>query len=420
MASPPSLPSALVSAAASQARSAVPNGRNAAPSDRSVAPSDRSVAPTDRNAAPNDRGVASNDRSGSNRHVASNDRSAAPTASRAAPVKSGDAPDQADGSASFESVLEAQLSQPSEANVALVQGTDGAPSRSKEDATAQAAAAEPAAAYLFLPANMLVPPASNAVPTAGDAVLAARDGRQDGGRALPPMPGVIAAAADPVGSQAGAASAADPATQLLAPASFAATLQGLPATDGEDKHATQPATHGSSAAPDPGSPVPMLSIGERRLEAMPGGQQLANTVPGLVGEAHWGEAFSQRVVWMVGQQVHSAQFRVEPPQLGPIEVKLSITNDQATLTFAAPHAAAREAIQMSLPRLQEMLLESGVTLGSVFVGAQTSQNQHEAAADGRGAAGARGGAAGVAESESITIDSSLPVRRTPGLVDLYA
>jgi flagellar hook-length control protein FliK len=103
----------------------------------------------------------------------------------------------------------------------------------------------------------------------------------------------------------------------------------------------------------------MLPVGEFWLEATPGSQQPANTVPGVVGEPHWGDAFSQRVVWMVGQQVQSAQFRVEPPQLGPIEVKLSITNDQA---------------------------RAGVAV----------------------------------ESESIRIDSSLQVRRALGLVDLYA
>ncbi len=413
MASLPSVPSTLVPAAASQARSVGPN-------DRSVTSNDRSAAPSDRSVAPSDRSVAS-----SNRNVAPNDGSTAPNASGVAPVESGAAPHQADGSASFESVLEAQLGLPSGAKLApLVQGTDGASptggSRTKEHETKQVATAEPAAAFWLLPANMLVPPASNAVPSAGDAVLAAHDGRQDGGRALPPVPGAFAAAADPVASQAGAEAANDPAGKLAAPANFAATLQGLPATEAEDKHATEPATLSSSAAPDPGSPVPPLPVGERRLEGTQGSPQPANTIPGVVGEPHWGDAFSQRVVWMVGQQVHSAQFRVEPPQLGPIEVKLSITNDQATLTFAAPHAAAREAIQMSLPRLQEMLLESGVTLGNVFVGAHTPQNRRDAGADGGGAAGTRGGAAGVADSESISIDSSVQVRRTLGLVDLYA
>jgi flagellar hook-length control protein FliK len=144
-------------------------------------------------------------------------------------------------------------------------------------------------------------------------------------------------------------------------------------------------------------------------------------LPGVVGDEHWSDGLSQRVVWMVGQDVHAAKFQVEPPQLGPVEVKVTISNDQATVSFAAPHSATREAIQTALPRLQEMLLESGVSLGNVFVGGHTPQNQHEAAA-GSGSSNHRGASenAGVIAADAIGADRSLQVRRSLGLVDLYA
>ena len=85
--------------------------------------------------------------------------------------------------------------------------------------------------------------------------------------------------------------------------------------------------------------------------------------------------FPKSVVWITGQQVQAAEIHIEPPQLGPIEVRVSITNDQANLLFNAPHAVARDAIQMSLPRLQEMLIESGLTLGNVSVGAHNAGGQ---------------------------------------------
>jgi flagellar hook-length control protein FliK len=135
------------------------------------------------------------------------------------------------------------------------------------------------------------------------------------------------------------------------------------------------------------APAPRV-IFEHHLDATQALRQSDSAIPGRVGEPGWGNAFSQRVSWMVGQQIQSAEFRVEPPQLGPIEVRLSIANDQASLTFAAPHAGARDAIQASLPRLQEILLESGVSLGNVFVGSQMPQSRHDTGARERALGGA--------------------------------
>jgi hypothetical protein len=68
-----------------------------------------------------------------------------------------------------------------------------------------------------------------------------------------------------------------------------------------------------------------------------------------------------------------------------------------------------------------MLLESGVSLGNVFVGSHTPQNQHEAA-PGSGSSNHQGASenAGVIAADSIGADRSLQVRRSLGLVDLYA
>jgi flagellar hook-length control protein FliK len=118
---------------------------------------------------------------------------------------------------------------------------------------------------------------------------------------------------------------------------------------------------------------------------------------------------------MVGEKVQAAQFRVEPPQLGPIEVRLSITNDQANLLINAPHAVARDAIQTSLPRLQEMLLQSGLALGDVSVGTGSPDQQPNYtlrfAADHDSAALA---------SSNPSLKLATPVRQGLGLVDLFA
>ncbi len=108
-----------------------------------------------------------------------------------------------------------------------------------------------------------------------------------------------------------------------------------------------------------------------------------------VGQPKWGNDFAQKIVWLSNQQNQVAEIRLNPAHLGPVEVMLSISSEQATAQFASPHAAVREAIEASLPRLREMMAESGIQLGNVMVGADSFQqqeqnNQHAQSSSGNG------------------------------------
>ncbi len=108
-----------------------------------------------------------------------------------------------------------------------------------------------------------------------------------------------------------------------------------------------------------------------------------------VGQPKWGNDFAQKIVWLSNQQNQVAEIRLNPAHLGPVEVMLNVTSEQATAQFASPHAAVREAIEASLPRLREMLAENGIQLGNVMVGADSFQqkeqnNQHARSSSGNG------------------------------------
>jgi flagellar hook-length control protein FliK len=98
-------------------------------------------------------------------------------------------------------------------------------------------------------------------------------------------------------------------------------------------------------------------------------------VPQPLNHPKWGETFSERVVWMVGQDLKQADLRLNPPQLGPLEVKISFTNDQANITFSSQHASVREAVDAALPRLREMFAESGVVLQDANVSQDSNSDQ---------------------------------------------
>jgi flagellar hook-length control protein FliK len=85
-------------------------------------------------------------------------------------------------------------------------------------------------------------------------------------------------------------------------------------------------------------------------------------------------------MWMVGQQQQGAEIRLNPPALGPLEIKLSMTDGQASLTFSTQHLPVKEALEAATPRLREMFSESGINLGSVSVNVGTSSQQQQAEA----------------------------------------
>lgn len=138
-----------------------------------------------------------------------------------------------------------------------------------------------------------------------------------------------------------------------------------------------------------------------------------------VGQHRWGGEFAQKVVWLTTQQHQVAEIRLNPAHLGPVEVMLSITQDQATAQFVSPHSAVRDAIQEALPRLREMMAENGIQLGNVMVGADSFQQEnkqqqaHYAARDSGNMNGMRQETTGQIQTAAVPI-------RHQGLVNTYA
>jgi flagellar hook-length control protein FliK len=82
-----------------------------------------------------------------------------------------------------------------------------------------------------------------------------------------------------------------------------------------------------------------------------------------VGQPNWDGEFSQKIIWLTSQQNQMAKIHLNPAHLGPVDVMLSITQDQATAQFLSPHLAVCEVIEEALPRLREMMAENGHSIG---------------------------------------------------------
>lgn len=134
-----------------------------------------------------------------------------------------------------------------------------------------------------------------------------------------------------------------------------------------------------------------------------------------VGQPQWSQAVGERVLWLAAQNLTSAELRLDPPDLGPMQVRVSMNNDQINVSFSSQQVAVREALDQSAQRLREMFNEQGLKLGDVNVSDQSEGRQFSRERDSEGQ-GRRGSGAGE-EDETPLIQSQLVSIR---LVDHYA
>jgi len=84
--------------------------------------------------------------------------------------------------------------------------------------------------------------------------------------------------------------------------------------------------------------------------------------------SRWAAEFGDRLAWVANNRFNSATLQINPPQLGPIEVRILMSGDQAAVSFAAVQPQTREAIQQALPVLASSLASQGLSLGQTSVG----------------------------------------------------
>lgn len=96
-----------------------------------------------------------------------------------------------------------------------------------------------------------------------------------------------------------------------------------------------------------------------------------------VGTQGWDQALGQKIVWMVAGAQQSATLTLNPPDLGPLQIILNVTNDQADATFISAQPEVRHALEAALPKLREMMNEAGIQLSDATVSSNAS-NQHGA------------------------------------------
>lgn len=136
-----------------------------------------------------------------------------------------------------------------------------------------------------------------------------------------------------------------------------------------------------------------------------------------VGTTGWDQAVGQKVVWMVAGAQSNASLTLNPPDLGPLQVALSVVKDQATVSFTAALPEVRQALEAALPKLREMLADAGIQMGQASVNAGAPQQHGGQGESHRTPRGVDPAAAAIDAPLSIT--DSHPARGRQGLIDTF-
>ena len=204
------------------------------------------------------------------------------------------------------------------------------------------------------------------------------------------------------------------AQQLLTPSGTPAggVMTALPqltaaAGSAENAMARDALTAISAAQATGRSPSPALT----QLQAAD--VRLQTALPTSVGQPQWGRAVGERVLWMAAQNIKEADIRLDPPELGQLQVRVSVNQEQASVTFSSPHASVREALDQNAFRLRELFQGEGMNLVNVDVSDQSHRQQGES---GNG----EPGAGVLADADAEEEGTSTPVQsQGVGLVDHY-
>jgi flagellar hook-length control protein FliK len=142
-------------------------------------------------------------------------------------------------------------------------------------------------------------------------------------------------------------------------------------------------------------------------------------IPARVGSSGWDQQVGQKIVWMAADGEQSAELTLNPPDLGPLQVVLNVGNDGASIAFSSNQLEVRQALENALPRLREMMSESGIALGNATVDAGTP-DQRQAQGDGQGSRGSSSSRMGAPDTEPVPRSARRVTSSGNGMVDTFA
>lgn len=98
---------------------------------------------------------------------------------------------------------------------------------------------------------------------------------------------------------------------------------------------------------------------------------------GLSLNKRFSSNLAMRIQWVFQQAISSAEILMDPPELGPMSVKLSNNNGETNILFQVSNSTTKDTIEENLAKLKELLAEQGISLGDAQVEQQQKNDKNE-------------------------------------------
>lgn len=88
-----------------------------------------------------------------------------------------------------------------------------------------------------------------------------------------------------------------------------------------------------------------------------------------------GDQLAERVQVMMSKNLKHVDIRLDPPELGKLQIKLSLNQDQASVQFTVGNQQTRDLVEQAMPRLRELMNQQGLQLAQTSVQQDSSRQQ---------------------------------------------
>ena len=134
------------------------------------------------------------------------------------------------------------------------------------------------------------------------------------------------------------------------------------------------------------------------------------------------QQLNEKIRWMVNARNTMAEIRLDPPELGSMQVRVNVSGDAASVSFVVQSQQAKDALAEAMPRLRDMLSEQGIELGDAQVRKDNSsgnESGQQFANNSSTSTGDQNSANSDGMDESAAIEQSI-TREMKGGIDYYA
>lgn len=130
--------------------------------------------------------------------------------------------------------------------------------------------------------------------------------------------------------------------------------------------------------------------------------------PMVLTKENASDQVAERVQMMMSKNLKHVDIRLDPPELGRMQIRMSLNNDSATVHFTVQNQQTRDMVDQAMPRLREMLSQQGIQLADTSVQQQGQQQRHASHGSGAGGSG-NGPSNGAGDVDSVENGTSVEV-----------